>query len=145
MVFALLPVRGDDALELRLLSWVTSPTARSVPAQAGICRELSHRLNELIHLRTEQYLAIARLNRLRPIGCSDKPVLNSGLVGGAMNCDSQIVGLLANDEIQRIDVTVEQYLVHTATIVLNAILPIATAKEEGIIATASVHRVVPSS
>ena len=43
---SLLPVRGDNALELRLLSWVTSTTARSVPAQAGICRELSHRVDQ---------------------------------------------------------------------------------------------------
>ena len=62
-----------------------------------------------------------------------------------MNCESQIVGLLADDEIQRIDATVEQYLVHTAIIVLDEILSIATAKEEGIVVIASVQRVVPSS
>ena len=60
----LLPARGHDALELRLLSWVTSTTARSIPTQAGICRELSHGLDELIHLRAEQCLSIARLDRL---------------------------------------------------------------------------------
>ena len=62
-----------------------------------------------------------------------------------MNCESQIVGLLADDEIQRIDATVEQYLVHTAIIVLDEILSIATAKEVGIVVIASIQRVVPSS
>ncbi len=143
----LLPVRGEDALELRLLLWGTSTPARIIPAHAGIYRELSHRLDELIHLRTEQHLAIARLNRLRPIGCSDKPVLHSDLVVGRsiMNGNSKIVGLFADDEIQRIDATVEQYLVHTAIIVLDEILSIATAKEVGIVVIASVQRVVPSS
>src|SRR5262245_40011411 len=130
---SLLPVRGQDALKLRLLSWVTSTTARSVPGQAGLLRESRHRLNQLIHLRAEQQFAIARLNHLGLIGRANIPILHGDLVGRSMNCELQIVGLAANDEIQRIDATVEQYLVHTAIIVLDEILSIATAKEVGIV------------
>src|ERR1043166_5829590 len=59
-----------------------------------------------------------------------------------MNCDSQIVGLAANDQIQGIDTTVEQNLVSRATIVLDKILPTASPKQEGVIAAAAVQRVI---
>ncbi len=140
-----LPARGDDALELRLL--LCGPTTRDsiVPAQAGICRELSHGLDELIHLRAEQHLAIASLNRLRPIGCADIPVLYGNLIGRAMNRQAQIVGLPTNDEIQRIDATIERHLVGRAAAILNEILSTAELKVEGVVARPANEGVVAGS
>jgi len=135
----LLPARGDDALELRLLVRGTTPPASSIPAHAGICRELSHGVNELIHLRAEECLPIARLDRL-DLGCGGctVPVLHGDLIGRTMNRQPQIAGLAADHEVQRIDVSAERYLVGRATAVLDHILSIAAAKEEGILAATTV-------
>jgi hypothetical protein len=80
----LLPVRRQDGLDLlRLL------IDHLIPSQAGLLREGSPRLNELIHLRVEQRLAVARLDRLdlghRRVGI---PVLNCNALGHAMRRDS---------------------------------------------------------
>ena len=54
---SLLPIRGQNALNLRWL--LIDPL---VPAQTGLLRKGCHRLDQLIDLRAEQRLPIARLN-----------------------------------------------------------------------------------
>ena len=76
---------------------------RLIPRQASLLGEPRHRLNQLIHLPTEQHLTIARLNRLDPIGRADIPVLHGDLVGQAVNRQAQIVHLAADHQIQGID------------------------------------------
>ncbi len=127
-----------------LLCGPSTPTS-IIPAQAGICRELSHGLDELIHLRAEQHFAIASLQRLDSIGRADIPVLHGDLIGCAMNRQPQIVGLAADHEVQWIDASVERYLVGRATAVLDHILSIAAAKEEGILAATTVYGIVPQT
>ena len=76
---------------------------RLIPREAGLCGEARHRLNQLIDLRAEQSLPIARLDRLDPIGRADIPVLHRDLIGRAMNRQAQIVRLAADHQIQGID------------------------------------------
>jgi len=141
---SLMPTRGDDALELRLLLWGTTTIDSSVPAQAGSGGEPGHRLDQLIDLRAEQCLP-ARLDRLYPIGRADIPALHGDLLVKSMNRQPQIVRLSADDEIQWIDARVVENLVGRAAIVLKKILPIAAAKEEGIVAGATVNSIVPQT
>ena len=81
-------------------------------------RKSRHRLDQLIDLRTEQRLAIACFNRLCPI---DVLVYQfcTVTIRRAMNRQPEIVRLPADDEIQRIDSTVEQHLVGRAASILH--------------------------
>ena len=71
----LLPARRQDRLHLcRLL------IDRLIPREAGLLREPSHGLNQLIDLCTEQHLAIAGLNGFRLIRRTAVPVLNRDMI-----------------------------------------------------------------
>ena len=60
-----------------------------------------------------------------------------------MDGNPQIIDLAADDQIQRIDAGIVEDLVRSPTVVLHQILSVATAKQEGVVAAAAVHRIVP--
>ncbi len=74
-----------------------------IPGQPGLRAEGSHRLNELLHLRIEQLLAVAGLNGFGLIGTAAIPILNGRVIGRAMNRKPQIVDLPTQDEVEWID------------------------------------------
>ena len=91
----LLPARGQDRLDrLRLL------IDGLIPGETGLRTERGHRLNQLIHLRTEQRLPIARLDRFRlRRGRCTEPILNRDRVGRPMDGKPEIIDLAAEDQV----------------------------------------------
>ena len=79
-MLTLLPARGQDGLYiLRLL---IDPL---ILREAGLCGEPCHRLNQLIDLRAEQRLPIARLNRFHLIRSRTQiPILDRYLLSTTM-------------------------------------------------------------
>ncbi len=135
-----LPARGQNRLHLlRLL------IDRLIPGEACLSSEPSHRLDQLIDLRAEQRLATTGLDRLRPIGRADIPVLHRDLIGGTMNRQPQIVGLATEYEIEWVDSGIVKELVRCPTVVLHQILPVATTEQECVVAAAAVCRIVPQA
>lgn len=115
-----------------------------IPREPSLLREARHRLDELIDLRAQHRLPVAGLDRF-DLGCggSTVPILDRHTIGGPMNGKPQVVGLPANDQIQWINPRIVKNLVCCAAIVLNKILPLASTEEDGVVAAASVHRIVP--
>ena len=65
-----------------------------VPRQSALLTEGCHRLNELIHLRIQQMLPVARLQILDLIRRRTRvPVLNRDLIRRPVNRQPQIIGL----------------------------------------------------
>ena len=81
---------------------------RLIPRETRLLGEPSHRLNELIDLRTQQSLPVARLNGFNPIVGVEIPVFDRDLICRSMDRQPQIVDLTANDEVQRIDRRVKE-------------------------------------
>src|SRR5262245_23180101 len=59
-----------------------------------------------------------------------------------MDGETQIIHMAADDQIQCVDADIVENFVPSPTVVLHQILPIPTAKQEGIIAGAAVDGVV---
>ncbi len=77
---------------------VSTPSNRRVPGEPGLLTERGHGLDQLIHLRAQQRLPIARLDRFHlRRGRRTVPILHRDLVGRPMDRDPQIIDLAAQD------------------------------------------------
>ena len=91
----LLPAGGQDSLDVLGLL-----IERLIPGEPGLLTERSHGLDQLIHLRAQKRLSIARLDRFHlRRGRRTVPILHRDLVGRPMDRDSQIVDLAAQDQV----------------------------------------------
>jgi len=134
----LLPARGQNGLHL-----LGPLIDRLIPREPGLGREPGHGLNQLIHLRIEEHLSITSLDNFNLVRRAGVPILDRDIVRGAMDREPQVVGLSADDKIQRVDAGIVEQPIGRPTVVLHQILPLATAKHEGIVVASTRHRIVP--
>jgi hypothetical protein len=135
---SLLPACGQNCLHLL---WLLIDGL--IPGEAGLCGETRHCLDQLIDLRAQQRLTVARLDDLRSIDRTDIPVLHRDPIRRAVNRQPQVVCLPADNQVKRNDAGIVEKLVRCPNVVLYQILPVATAKQEGVVAAAAIHRIVP--
>jgi hypothetical protein len=75
-----------------------------IPGKSGLLAEGGHPLNQLIDLRIEEVLPIARLEIFNLIGSGTQvPILNPDGISRTVNRQAQVIGLARDHEVQGID------------------------------------------
>jgi len=140
-VSALLPICRENGLNI-----VRSLGNGLIPGQAVLAGETRHGLDELLHLIVQQMLTIAGLNRFHLIGGTPVPVLNGDLIRRTVDRYTQIIGLPAEHQIERIDAgAIAQHvgISRRRIVLVDLVLPITAVDYISVVAGSAFQHIVP--